>query len=146
MRSTRFVLAVVLAILVAVPQLQASSRGPEGSAPQSTASAPQSHAVEQQALDAAVQEHLSAADQDRETLRLFLERGEVRAIAGKYGVDVRRAESAVATMSAEELASVAVQARQADEGLAGGASTVTISTTTIIIALLVLILLIVALR
>jgi len=131
MRSTRLVLAVVSAILVAVPQLQAS---------------PQSHAVEQQALDAAVQAHVSAADQDRETVRLFLERSEVRAIAGKYGVDIRRAESAVATMSAAELASVAAQARQADEALAGGQSKVTISTTTIIILLLVLILLIVALR
>ena len=65
---------------------------------------------------------------------------------GKYGVDIRRADSAVATMNGSELASVAAQARQADEALAGGASTVTISTTTIIIGLLVLILLIVALR
>ena len=51
-----------------------------------------------------------------------------------------------AAMNASDLASVAVQARQADQALAGGASTVTISTTTIIIGLLVLILLIVALR
>lgn len=139
MRSTRLVLAVVLAILVAVPQLQASSRGPSGSVPQS-------HAVEQQALDAAVQEHVSAADQDRETVLLLLERSEVRSIAGKYGVDIRRAESAVATMNAADLASVAAKARQADEALAGGQSNVTISTTTIIIVLLVLILLILALR
>ena len=131
MRSTRLVCAVVLAILVAVPQLQAS---------------PQSHAVAQQALDAAVQEHVSAADQDRETVRLFLERSEVRAIAGKYGVDIRRAESALATMSAAELASAAAEARQADEALAGGQSRVTISTTTIIIVLLLLIVLILALK
>jgi hypothetical protein len=49
-------------------------------------------------------------------------------------------------MSPSELARVAAQAREAEQGLAGGASTVTISTTTIIIGLLVLILLIVALR
>jgi hypothetical protein len=105
----------------------------------------QGHVASQQALDAAVQQHVSAVDQDRETVRQFLQRGDVRAIAGKYGVDVRRADSAVASMDASELASVAAQARQADEALAGGASTVTISTTTIIIGLLVLILLIVAL-
>ena len=50
----------------------------------------------------------------------------------------------MAALDATELASVAAQARQADQALAGGASTVTISTTTIIIALLVLILIIVA--
>jgi len=129
MRSTRSVLAVVLSILVVAPSLSA-----------------QVHVAGQQALDAAVQQHVSATDQDRETVRLFLERSEVRAIAGKYGVDIQRADSAVATMNAADLASVAAKARQADEALAGGQSSFTISTTTIIIVLLVLILLIVALR
>lgn len=129
MRSTRSVLAVVLSILVTAPSLSA-----------------QVHVAGQQALDAAVQQHVSATDQDRETVRLFLERSEVRAIAGKYGVDIQRADSAVATMNAADLASVAAKARQADEALAGGQSSFTISTTTIIIVLLVLILLIVALR
>jgi hypothetical protein len=41
---------------------------------------------------------------------------------------------------------MAAQARQAEQGLAGGQSRVTISTTMIIIGLLVLILLIVALK
>src|SRR5437763_461688 len=137
MRSTCSVLAVVLSVLITAPPIQASSRGPQGSAP---------HVAPDQMLDAVVQQHVRAADQDRETVRLFLQRGDVRAIAGKYGVDIRRAESAVATMNASDLASIAAQTRQADEVRAGGASTVTISTTTIIIGLLVLILLIVALR
>ena len=128
MRSTRSLLPVALAILVAVPRVSA-----------------QVHVAGQQALDAAVQQHVSATDQDRETVRLFLQRSEVRAIAGKYGVDIRRAESAVAAMQAADLASVAAQARQADEALAGGQSKITISTTMIIIALLILFLLIVAL-
>jgi len=129
MRSTCAVLAVVFSTLIAAPRASA-----------------QVHVADQQALDAAVQQHVSAVDQDRDTVRQFLQRSDVRAIAGRYGVDIRRAETAVATMNAAELASVAAQARQADRALAGGASTVTISTTTIIIALLVLILLIVALR
>ena len=129
MRSTCAVLVVVLSTLIAAPRASA-----------------QGHVAGQQALDAAVQQHVNAVDQDRETVRQFLRRGDVRAIAGTYGIDIRRAEAAVATMDAADLASVAAQARQADGALAGGASTVTISTTTIIIGLLVLILLIVALR
>ncbi len=129
MRSTCAVLAVVLSTLIAAPRVSA-----------------QAHVADQRALDAAVQQHVNAVDQDRETVRQFLQRGDVRAVAGTYGIDIRRAETAVATMDAADLASVAAQARQADRALAGGASTVTISTTTIIIVLLVLILLIVALR
>ena len=102
MRSICSVLAVVLSVLIAAPRVQA--RGSEGSAP------PQ-HIAGQQVLDAAVSEHVQAADQDRETVRLFLQRGDVRAIAGKYGVDIRRAESAVTALDATELASVAAQAR-----------------------------------
>jgi hypothetical protein len=93
-----------------------------------------------------VQEHARDTDRDRDTVRLFLQRADVRAIAGRYGLDIRRAESAVAAMDASEAAQVAAQARVADETLAGGQSKVTISTTTIIIGLLVLILLIVALN
>jgi len=96
-------------------------------------------------LDAAVQEHARAADQDRDAVRLFLQRTDVRSIGGKYGIDMRRADSAVAAMDASEIARIAAQARAADDALAGGQSKVTISTTTIIIGLLVLILLIVAL-
>ncbi|HTI44659.1 MAG TPA: PA2779 family protein [Vicinamibacterales bacterium] len=129
MRSTCALVAVVLSVLIAVPPVSA-----------------QEHVAGQQVLDAAVQQHVRAIDQDREAVQQFLQRSDVRAIAGKYGIDIRRAESAVATMNAADLASIAARARQADDALAGGASTVTISTTAIIIGLLVLILLIVALR
>jgi hypothetical protein len=139
MRSICSVLAVVLSVLMAAPRIQASSPGPDRPEPQT-------HVAGLPALEAAVQEHGRAADRDRETVRLFLERADVRAVAGKYGIDIRRAESATATMDAGQLAGIAAQAREADEALAGGQSKVTISTTTIIIGLLVLILLIVALR
>lgn len=129
MRSRCALVAIVLSVLIAAPPLSA-----------------QEHVAGQQILDAAVQQRVRATDQDRETVQQFLQRSDVQAIAGKYGIDVRRAESAVATMNAADLASVAAQARHANEALAGGASTVTISTTAIIIGLLVLILLIVALR
>jgi hypothetical protein len=127
MRSTCALLAVVLSVVIAAPRVSA-----------------QVHVAGQQVLDAAVQQHVRATDQDRETVQQFLHRSDVRAMAGKYGIDLRRAESTVATMNAADLASVAAQAREADRALAGGASTVTISTTAIIIGLLLLILIIVA--
>jgi len=139
MRSTCAFVAVVLSVLMAAPRIQASSPGQDQSA------AP-THIAGQPVLDAAVQEHARATDRDRETVRLFLQRADVRAVAGKYGVDLRRADNAVAALDASEAAHIAAQARAADETLAGGQGSVTISTTAIIIGLLVLILLIVALH
>jgi hypothetical protein len=69
----------------------------------------------------------------------------VRELAGKLGLDLKRAEVAVATLDDVELGVIAARARTVNDALAGGQSTVTISTTVIIIGLLVLILLIVAL-
>ena len=123
---------------VAAPRIQASPGPGQATAP--------THIAGQPVLDAAIQEHARATDRDRETVRLFLQRADVRAIAGKYGVDVHRAESAVAAMDASEVANIASQARAANDTLAGGQGSVTISTTAIIIGLLVLILLIVALH
>jgi hypothetical protein len=53
-------------------------------------------------------------------------------------------ESAISTLDAQQLSTIAAQASQVDQALAGGQSTVTISTTMIIIGLLVLILIIVS--
>jgi hypothetical protein len=103
-----------------------------------------SHAAPQSALDAALQQHARTVDADRETVRRLLERREVRDLADGMGLDLRRADAAVAALGAEELATLAAQARQAEAGLAGGQSSITISTTLIIIGLLVLILIIVA--
>jgi hypothetical protein len=69
----------------------------------------------------------------------------VKDVASRAGIDLRRATSAVETAGAQQLSTMAAQARQAEQALAGGQSKITISTTVIIIGLLVLILLIVAL-
>jgi hypothetical protein len=102
-----------------------------------------SHAAPQSALDAAVQEHAADAASDRETVARLLQRPEVQAIAGDLGLDLRRAESAVATLDGQQLTELAAQARLAEQALAGGQS-VTISAIWIIIGLLLLILLILA--
>lgn len=128
MRRSVSIVAILLMVLVAVPKVQAQT----------------SHSAPQSALDAALQEHVAAAAADRDAVLRVLDHAEVKAVAGRAGLDLRRAASAVATLDAAELAQVAAQARQVEEALAGGQSRVVISTTLIIIALLVLILIIVA--
>lgn len=105
-----------------------------------------SHAAPTSALEAAVQEHVASGAADGETVLRLLARPEVQAIAGDLGIDVRRAESAVTTLEGRTLTDLAAQARQVEQALAGGQSSITISTTMIIIGLLVLIVLILALK
>ena len=128
MRITSIV-AIFLMVITAMPRVHAQS----------------SHTAPQSAIDAALQQHVDAAAADREAVLRVLGRSEVKGVAEKAGIDLRRATSAVATLQGEELAQVAAQAQQVEQALAGGQSRVVISTTVIIIALLVLILLIVAL-
>ena len=127
MRSICSVTAVVLCVLIAVPRTYAQTP----------------HVASQALLDQVIQQQVSAADRDRETVRLFLQRDDVKAVAGRAGIDMGRAETAVAAMDASDLASLADRARQAEQTLPGGASSVTISTTTIIIVLLLVILIVV---
>jgi hypothetical protein len=128
MRMTAPLLVVVFVVVAVVPPANAQS----------------SHTAPISALESAVQEHLASVAADREAVLRLLARPDVRSVAGDVGIDLRRVESAVATLEGSHVAEVATQARQADEALAGGQSRVTISTTVIIIALLVLILIIVA--
>jgi ferritin-like metal-binding protein YciE len=130
MRTPTSVLAILLTLVAAAPRLHAQSP----------------HVASQAALDAAVQQHLDQTASQREAVLRVLNRDEVRAVAGRVGIDLTTAATAVASMQGADLAAAAAQAQQVDQALAGGASTVVISTTTIIIALLVIILLIVAIN
>jgi len=128
MRMLPSVLVVVFSFVAVIPPAHAQT----------------SHAAPQSALDAAVQDHVAAGAADREAVLRLLERPEVQAVAGDIGLDLRRAETAIATLDGQQLTDLAAQAQQVERALAGGQSTVVISTTVIIIALLVLILIIVA--
>ncbi len=128
MRTSVIGLVVLLCTLMAVPRVAAQ----------------QSHAAPPAAIEQALQQHLAASDDDRAVVQRLLERPDVRKLAAEIGLDVRRAQAAVATLDGEQLSQLAAQARQAELALAGGQSSVRISTTLIIIALLVIILLIVA--
>jgi hypothetical protein len=110
----------------------------------SSAWAQQQHAVDPGAIAGAVAQHVAAQDADRAAVRDALARPEVRDVASHMGVDLARADAAVATMSGADLQQAASAARQVNNSLVGGASTIVISTTTIIIALLIVIIIIVA--
>jgi hypothetical protein len=94
------------------------------------------------ALDKAVQERVARDQADREAIQSLLRRAEVREVAGKAGLSLDKAVAAVATLNGEDLRQLAEQARQVDNQLEGGQSTLVISTTTIIIILLLVILIV----
>lgn len=108
-------------------------------------SAQQGHVADQATLDQVVADHVRQTVDDRDAIRRVLEIEQVRKLADGVGLDLKRVESAVATLDDADVGAVAAQARAVNDALAGGQSTVTISTTAIIIGLLVLILLIVVL-
>lgn len=103
----------------------------------------QEHAVSPEALDAIAVEHAATGQADRAQLKAFLDRPEVRRIAAEAGVEVQTAATAVASLSAEDVADLSGQLAQAEAALAGG-DQVVISTTAIIIGLLLVILILVA--
>jgi hypothetical protein len=106
--------------------------------------AQQQHAVDPGAIAGAVAQHVATQDADRAAVRDALARPDVREMATHMGVDLTRANAAVATMSGADLQQAATAARQVDTSLVGGASTIVISTTTIIIALLIIIIIVIA--
>lgn len=128
MRTSTFVLVILLSTLIAVPRAQAQTP----------------HAATHSAMDAAVQEHVASIASDRDDVLRVLNLPQVKTVADQTGLDLRKATTAVATLQGQDLATVAAQARQVEQSLAGGQSKIVISTTMIIIALLVLILIIVA--
>ncbi|MFW6083874.1 MAG: PA2779 family protein [Gemmatimonadota bacterium] len=103
----------------------------------------QEHAVSPEALDAMAVEHAASVEADRAELRAFLDRPEVRRVAAEAGVDVQTAVTAVASLSAEEVADLSGRVAQAEAALDGG-DRIVISTTAIIIGLLILIVILVA--
>ena len=128
MRMPITVLAILLTLAAAAPRLDAQSP----------------HVASQAALDAAMQQHADQTAAQREAILRVLDREEVKAVAGRAGLDLTTATTAVAARQGDDLRAAAAQAHSVDQALAGGQSSIRISTTLIIIALLVVILLIVA--
>ncbi len=131
MKTLRSLLIVFLALLMLAP---------------GRAFAAQQHIVSPDAIANATADHATRQNADRAAIREALARPEVRTAAAKLGVDIGRLDAAVGTLAGDDLQRAASTARQVNDQLVGGASTITISTTTIIIALLIVILIVVVAR
>jgi hypothetical protein len=94
-------------------------------------------------IQARMEAQASQESADRQAIECLLQRSEVRRLAASAGLDIQRADAAVAVLSGEQLKDVAARARAADTQL-GGAERITITYTVLIIALLVLIIILVA--
>ncbi len=108
----------------------------------SPAFAQQRHVVGPAQMRQALTQQAQAQQQTRDSLRAVLKNSQVREVADRLGLDVVRAESAVATMTASELEQLSGPVRDLTADLAGGANhTLIISTTTILLIIIIIILL-----
>jgi hypothetical protein len=128
MPTNRLVLSTMAALLVTA----------------STAAAQQAHVISPESIARTLAEQAGAQDSNRAAVREALARPEVREIASRIGVDLERAEDAVKTMNGADLERAATAARQVNDSLIGGASTIVISTTAIIIVLLIVLIIVAA--
>ena len=127
MRLLSRALVIVLVVLFAMPRV----------------SAQQQHVVDQTAIQKALDQHSERTSAKRQTVRTALHQPDVMKVAERLGLDVARADAAIATLDGAELDRVAAQAQVVNDELSGG-QTITMNLVWIIIGLLVLILLIVA--
>ena len=74
----------------------------------------QEHVVDQATLDQVVADHVRQKADDREAIRRVLELEQVRKVAAGAGLDLRRAETAVAALDDSELALI-LAAQSGDE-------------------------------
>jgi hypothetical protein len=108
------------------------------------ASAPMATAADHVASATDIQRALrqsTQADQQRATILGLLQRSEMRELMGRAGLELRSAESAVRTLSGGELTRLADYAGQAEQQLAGGSQTITISVVTLLLIVIIIILL-----
>lgn len=99
------------------------------------------HVVSPAAMRQAVAQQAQAEQQTRDSLRTALKNPQVREVANRLGLNVTRAEGAVATLTAAELEQLAGPVRDLNANLAGGASTIVLSTTAILLIIIIIILL-----
>jgi hypothetical protein len=95
------------------------------------------------AIDQAFTEKAADVAAKHQTVKAALQQPEVQRVAKSLGVDITRAQGAVATLGGADLDRLAAQAQLVNDELAGG-QTVRLNLLWVIIGLLVLILIIVA--
>ena len=105
--------------------------------------AQQAHIVDAAGMDQALAERAQAMQAKRQTIRTALQQPDVQKVADRLGLDIARADAAVATLDGGELDRAAAQAQAVNDEIAGG-QTVRLNLLWVIIGLLVIILIIVA--
>ena len=128
MRLVSRTMTVLLIMLFAMPRVGAAQ---------------QVHVVDQGAMQKALAEHAEEIVAKRQVIRTALQQPDVVRVAKHLGLDVARADAAIATLDGAELNQLATQAQTVNEELSGG-QTIRMNAVWIIIGLLVLILIIVA--
>ncbi len=123
-------LAVLFAVVLAVPAGAATTGATAGTSVVSSAE-----------LDQALAARRDADSASRALIRNLLQREQVRALARDAGLDLRRAEAGVATLRGDELRSLASKAAAADSALAGG-QTIQISLVAALLIVIIVILLV----
>jgi len=86
----------------------------------SPAIAQDAHVVDPEQLQELIDQHLKEEGQDRQEIRQALRHENVQKVAGRIGLNLDRAEAAVATLDGTELQELASQARVINNELAGG--------------------------
>jgi len=98
------------------------------------------HVVDRSAMKAAVTAKASADDADRAIVREALHTSEARAVADRFGLNLTRADDAVATLSPAEVHALAGPARTVST--ASGGDAIVISTTTLLLLLILIVLIV----
>jgi hypothetical protein len=102
------------------------------------------HVVTESQLDAALAATGDARDVQERRLQALLARPEVQALADGAGLDLARAQRAVATLTDAELADLDARAAQYDAALAGGDNIVVTPYGLTIILLIIIVIILVA--
>ncbi len=102
--------------------------------------AQQRHVVDPAGMHQAIAAQVTLDQQNRDDVINVLRRADVRDVADQLGLNVTKAENAVASLDGAELAGLAASARAADAQLTGGASMVVISLTSLLLIIIIVIL------
>ncbi|MEO8501256.1 MAG: hypothetical protein ABI565_10100 [Vicinamibacteria bacterium] len=108
-----------------------------GSQPAFAQSAP---VVDRAAIDQALGAKVQSDESARDSVRTLLGRDDIKAMAEGMGLDIRRATNAVSSLEGADLQRVSVQATAANDLLAGGRTTITISLVALLLIIIIIIL------
>ena len=96
--------------------------------------------VDRAAVQQALTQKVLSDETAREAIRTLLGRADVKAMGGDMGLDVRRATMAVSSLEGADLQRAAARATAANDILAGGATTVSISLVALLLIIIIVIL------